>query len=182
MRIDLQPVEMTPEVMQVLEDRGLIIRLHPGKHAAAVGRNQSNSAVIYASEDRYGPHKLIVATINALEPFPNFGTHDDNEEFLLIGDPGTKPVYLIVGLEKKAELEKKIATGTLSAGDFVALHLRYNDPYVSFFTMLKDVPHGEVTVDGPGVPGSFYVTEPRDIVILSTDFGEYQVRVTPDGL
>jgi hypothetical protein len=177
MIIELEPKQMTPELMKDLEKRGLIIRLCPGNHSTDPGRNESKSAVIYASDAKYGPHKLIVATINALEPYPNFGTHDDNEEFILVGDPTAKPIHLIVALNKKGVLEEKIQNHTLSDDDFVALRIKYNDPEVSFFTMLKDVPHGEVTIDGPGKPGSFYVTEPRDLVILSTDFRDYQVTV-----
>ncbi len=177
MLIELQPTEMTAEVMDDLEKRGLIIRLYPGAHSANPGHNELASSVIYASDPQYGPHKLIVATINTLVPQPYFGTHDDNEEFILVGDPNTKPIYLIVARCKREALDEKILSHCLSADDFVALAVKYNDPEVSFFTMLKDVPHGEVTVDGPGVPGSFYVTEPRDIVIRSTNFGDYQVSM-----
>ena len=177
MILTLNPLEMTPAVMQSLEDKGLIIRLCPGHHSAVTRHNESGNAVIYASQPENGPHKLIVATINALDVAPYFGTHVDNEEFLLIGDATTKPFYLLVALCKRAELEEKIKTHTLSAQDFAALHVRFNDPEVSFFVMLKDVPHGEVTVDGPGTPASFYVTEPRDITTELVDLMDYQLRV-----
>jgi hypothetical protein len=177
MIIELEPKEMTEDLMKDLEKRGLIIRLSPGNHFACPGRNESKSKIIYSSDDKFGPHKLIVATINALEPYPYFGTHDDNEEFILVGDPTTKPIYLIVALIKRVGLEEKIHNHTLSNSDFITLRIKYNDPEVSFFTMLKDVPHGEVTIDGPGTPGSFYVTEPRDIVIKSTDFRDNKVSV-----
>jgi len=53
----------------------------------------------------------------------------------------------------------------------------YNDPYVSFFTMLADVPHGEASADAEGRPPSFYVTEPCDMGIAFTDFGNYELGV-----
>ena len=99
--IDLSPQTMTVDLMQDLEQRGLIIRLCPGKHSAHAGRNESKSEIIYIADPQFGPHKLIVATINTLEPYPYFGTHDDNEEFILVGDPATKPIYLIIALHKK---------------------------------------------------------------------------------
>jgi hypothetical protein len=174
--IHLTPTEMTPEAMQELEDRKLIIRLYPGHHVLHPKHNETLSASIYESEPRYGPHKLIVATINWYQ-LSGFGYHDDNEEFLLLGDPSTRPLYLVVARCKKDELEAKIQSSTLGADDFIALRVKYNDPLVSFFTMLKDVPHGEVTEDGSGRPPSFYVTEPRDMGIHLTDFGPYELRV-----
>jgi hypothetical protein len=177
MVIELEPREMTPELMMDLESRGLIIRLCPGNHSSDPGWNESKSNDIYISEAACGPHKLIVATINTLVADPYFGTHIGNEEFLMIGDPATKPLYLIVSLSKRGELIAKINSHSLSADDFVALHIKYNDPEVSFFTMLADVPHGEVTVESPGEPPSFYVTEGRDLIIDRIDFGDYQVNI-----
>ena len=177
MIIELFPTPMSPEVMADLEKRGLIIRICPGNHSLNPEKNESLSAPIYVSDPRNGPHKLIVVTINALEPHRYFGTHVDNEEFLLLGDPASKPVYFIVATCKRDGLEEKIKNRKLSANDFVALQLKLNDPQVSFFTMLADVAHGEVTIDGPGVPASFYVTEPNDLTIDQIDFGDYQLAV-----
>ena len=174
--IALTPVDMTPAVMQELEDLRLIIRLCPGRHVMSPGKNKSQDATIYASEPRFGPHKLIAVTINAFELL-NFGTHDDNEEFLLIGDPDAKPLYLIIATCKRNSLAAKIQSHTLSAEDFIALKVKYNDPEVSFFTMLKEVPHGEVTVDCAGQLPSLYVTEPRDLTSIKTDFGSYMIKV-----
>jgi hypothetical protein len=181
MKIELQPRPMTPEVMADLEARGLIIRLCPGAHDAEPGPNEAKARIIYSSEEQYGPHKLIVATINSLDPLKYFGDHADQEEFLFIGDPATRPLYLVVALHKRPQFEEKIRSRTLSTDDFVALRVRFNDPYASFFTMLKEVLHGEVTVDGPGKPASFYVTEPRDVTIRPIDMGEYTLEVLPEG-
>lgn len=174
--IVLSPVEMTPEIMGKLEDKAMIIRLYPGHHVLNPARNESQDATIYASEPRFGPHKLITVTINAFEP-RYFGSHEDNEEFLLIGNPATKPLYLIVATCKQAELDAKIQSRTLSKDDFIALRVKFNESEVSFFTMLKHVPHGEVTVDQKGQPPSFYVTEPRDLITNRTDFGPYLLKV-----
>ena len=180
MLIELKPAVMTVDMMKSLEDKGLIIRLCPGNHQAEIHPNESHAKTIYATDPVNGPHKLIVATINAHDPAPYFGTHVENEEFLLIGDPDTKPTYLIVALCRRKALEDKIQNHTLSAEDFVALRLKFNDPEVSFFTMFKDVPHGEVTVDQPGTCASFYVTEPRDILIDQVPLQDYELRVGPE--
>jgi hypothetical protein len=173
----LKPVEMTPQIMKQLEEKELIIRLCPGNHAASPGRNESSDMTIYASDPQNGPHKLIAATVNAFDIAPYFGTHVDNEEFLLIGDPNTKPLYLVIALHKRDVLLQKTRQGQLTADDFVALHVKFNDPLVSFFVMLKNVPHGEVTLDVPGALPSFYVTEPRDITTLTMNLAAYTLRV-----
>lgn len=171
--LQLPSTEMTPKVMQNLQDRGLIIRLTPGGHAPVVGENESSAVILYASDEQYGPHKLIGCGINATDSTKYFGYHHDREEFLLIGDPSCKPVHLVVALCLKEEFEKKAREKTLSPDDFIALRMKFNDPQVSFFTMNAYVPHGEVTVSGPGKIATFYVTEPRDVKIEPMELNNF---------
>ena len=175
-KILLKPVEMTPDLMADLEDRELIIRPSPGHHDIPAKPGETLDKVIYSSKNEYGPHMLIGVTVNNPN-FSEFGTHPDNEEFLLIGNPHTKPLYLAIALHRKEGLQKKIAEKKLSADDFVCLRIKYNDPEVSFFTMLADVPHGEATIEGEDELPSFYVTESKDLGQDITDFGEYQIVV-----
>ncbi len=174
--IRLEPVEMTPGVMQMLEDKCLIIRLRPNRHELAAAEGETLDESIYEADPALGGHKLIAVTVNRTT-FAAFGTHPDNEEFLLIGDPDTKPMFLVVALCPKDELDRKIRGGELSPEDFVCLRVKYNDPEVSFFTMLKNVPHGEAVADTPGRGASFYVTEPTDMGTDNTDFGDYELVV-----
>ena len=175
-KVELLPVAMTPERMQDLEDRQLIIRLYPGHHELPAPAGETRWKAIYESDLSYGPHKLITVTVNR-STFASFGTHPDNEEFLLIGDTNTKPLYLVISLHKKDELARRIAARRLTPEDFVCLRVTYNDPQVSFFTMLADVPHGEAVAEGAGRPASFYVTEPRDMGIELTVFGNYELCI-----
>ena len=177
-KVLMKPVEMTPAIMRKLEQKGCIIRLRPKAHELNPRAGETVSEDLYVSDKRFGPHKLITVTVNRAA-FAAFGTHPDNEEFLLIGDPRTKPMYLAVALCKKNELARKIKTRKLSARDFICLRVKYNDPEVSFFVMLKDVPHGEATVAERGKPGSFYVTEPACMGYERTDFGEFELAVAP---
>ena len=174
--IRLKPVDMTPDVMRMLEDKGLIIRLCPNHHELAAAEGETLDESIYESDPAFGGHKLIAVTVNRTT-FAAFGTHPDNEEFLLIGDPNTKPMYLVIALCLRDELDRKIGSGELSPEDFGCLRVRYNDPEVSFFTMGKDVPHGEAVAATPGRAASFYVTEPTDMGIDITDFGDYELTV-----
>jgi len=171
-RIDLQPVAMTPARMRGLEQRGLIIRLCPGHHALPARPGQTLGKNIYVSAAQRGPHKLITVTVNCAT-LRAFGSHPDNEEFLLLGDPDTKPLYLVVARLRKKALARKIGAGRLTAADFVCLRVTFNEAQVSFFTMLADVPHGEAVAEVQGRAPSFYVAEPRDIGFEPTDFRDY---------
>ena len=173
----LEPVPMTPKFMAHLEELGLIIRLRPGGHDLAAQPGETLGESIYQSADRYGPHKLIAVTVNRAE-FAAFGTHPDNEEFLLIGNPASQPMYLAVALCLRPEFEEKVKTGRLSAADLVMIECCYNDPEVSFFVMRADVPHGEAIVPVAGKPApSFYVTESRDLPLDVIDLRKYRLRV-----
>lgn len=174
--IAIEPVDMTPAVMQDLEDRGLIIRLRPGAHALQAPRGQTAVRSIYESDPRHGQHKLITVTVNR-SAFSAFGTHPGNEEVWLIGDPNTRPLFLVVCLHRREALDEKIKARALTAEDFVCLRVKYNDPQVSFFTMLSDTPHDEVAADGDGRSPSFYVTEPNAMGLDFTDFGDYQLKL-----
>jgi hypothetical protein len=172
----MKPVEMSPGVMQDLADRGLIVRMRPGAHELHVQPGETRAEPIYVPADGFGPHKLITVTVNR-EGFAGFGTHPDNEEFLLIGNPETKPMYLAVALCLREELEEKVRTGRLHAADLVLLRCRYNDPEVSFFVMLRDVPHGEAIVEAELPPATFYVTESRDLPLDLVEMRKYRLTV-----
>ena len=174
--IALKPVQMTPQVMEKLENLGLIIRLCPGRHELKTPDGRTENICLYASSPAYGGHKLIGVTVNR-SALSSFGSHPDNEEFILLGDPYAKTMYLVVALCTKEELNEKIRNDTLGNADFLALTVKYNDPEVSFFTMLKDIPHGECVRNCPGKPASFYVTEPEAMGIEKTDFGDYNLQI-----
>jgi len=177
--IKLKLVRMTPEIMQNLEEQGLVYRLCPGHDELEAKEGETLVRTIYSSEEAFGPHKLITVTVNRGE-LALFHTHSDNEELLLIGDPKAKPLYLVVALCSKHELESRIKDGILSDHDFIAIEAKYNDPKASFFTILKNVPHGEAASRKNGKPPSFYVTESRDIDIEITDLGDYHLDIEED--
>ena len=116
-------------------------------------------------------------TVNRAE-FAAFGTHPDNEEFLLIGNPDSQPMYLAVALCLRAEFEEKVRTGRLRTEDLVMIECRYNDPEVSFFVMRAGVPHGEAIAPAAGKPPpSFSVTESRDLPLDVIDLRKYRLPV-----
>jgi hypothetical protein len=175
--IVLKPVEMTPAIMEYLEKRNLIIRLGPSRHELPAEWGEARERPVYDSHEQYGPHRLLTVTVNRCS-FAEFATHPDNEEFLLVGDPNAKPLFLVIALMYRKELEEKILRGTLVPDDFVCLRIRWNDPEVSFFTMLAGVPHGETVTIRDGRPPSFYVAESRDLPNDVVDFGCYELVVS----
>lgn len=167
---------MTTDVMADLERRNLIFRLGARRHELPAQWGQTLDQSVYNSDDRYGPHKLLTVTVNRVG-FAEFATHPDNEDFLMLGDPDTKPLYLAIALMRRAELEARIAAGTVTPADFVCLEIAWNDPDVSFFTMRADVPHGEAITATEGHPPSFYVTEGRDLPNDEIAFGGFELVV-----
>ena len=164
MKIVLTPVEMTPDIMQMLESKKLIIRMTPNRY--------KDSCCIYKTEEKYGSHMLISCKSNITEPL-YFGTHPGPEEFILLGDNNAKPLYLVIATCTIDEFNQKVNAQTLSSADFLTLKVKFNDPEVSFFTMLPAAPHGEFIAKGEGEVSSFYVTESSDLGLCKTDMGLY---------
>ena len=175
--LNLHPVEMTEQVMIDLEKKGLIIRLCPGHDELNAPQGETLWKLIYEPKEGYGPHRLITVTVNR-EEFAGFGTHPDNEEFWLLGSEDTQPMYLVISLLTPEKLAAKIGAGALEKNDFIALHIKYNDPRVSFFVMRAGVPHGEAIVNRGKRPPSFYVTESLNLPLDLTPFGDYQIAIS----
>lgn len=177
LKIAVKPVKMTEEIMQMLEDKGLIIRLGPGRHSFPIEKHGCDTQKLYVSQPQYGSHMLISVVVDRIE-FSAFGTHEDNEEFLLLGGaPEEKGMYLLIALCKKEELDAKLAAGKATADDFVCLDCVFNNPQLSFFVMLKDVPHGEATPDNGKLPASFYVTEPSGMGLVPTNWHGHVLEI-----
>lgn len=163
--------EMTPALMEAMEREGLIIRLCPGRHNLPdTPRGETGWAALYEGKEGYGPHKIIVVTVNR-PGFPGFGTHPDQEEFWLVGREDAIPMYILVARMDRPAYEAKARSGKLSPEDFYLLRAKYNDPEVSFFVMRSGIPHGEGIFDGEGALPSFYVTESRDLPLDLCDIG-----------
>lgn len=174
--IRLKAVDMTPEIMQSLENKGMIKCLCPGSCEAVTPEGEVGITSIYASDIEFGSHKLISVTINR-NVFSAFGTHPDNEDVILIGNPETKTICFVFSFFMREDLNKKIQSGNLCSDDFIALTAKFNDPEVSFFTVLKGTPHGESTVSGVGKPPTFFVAKPSDLPLDITDFKGYVLNV-----
>ncbi len=167
----LRPVDMNRESMSMLEEKGLIHRIAPGKDIAGPVDGTNLGRSIYDSDERFGGHKLIVATIGATT-LRYFGCHDDNEDVWMLGLPGRRPMYFVVGTCLVGEFAEKVRAGALAESDFVCLRVRYNDPEASFFVMKKHVPHGEFIIPTDAPNPSFYVTESANLAVIPVSLGD----------
>ena len=176
--LKLVPVKMDEDVMDGLERRGSIVRLLPSKneHRIGVMPKTGRGEKIYASSAFSGGHMLAAVEIDN-EVFSSFATHQENEEFLLLGGIDERPMYLLICLLSQDGLREKLQNETLQAEDFVLLNVVFNDPRLSFFVMKAGVPHGECAY-GSGRPSTFYVTESEGLRLDKIDLYEkYEIKI-----
>ncbi|MCK9582551.1 MAG: hypothetical protein M0Q46_02860 [Endomicrobiales bacterium] len=159
--LKLKPVKVSKKLLAMLEKRGLIITPTPSKK---IMQNPSRGGVeiLYKTDTEYGTHKMIA--VGKTDTNIMLTTHPDNEDVILINNTGKKfkPLYLIIAIHKQSEFEKRARARTLSPKDVLAIELEYNSQNC-FFTVLKDVPHCEITKPGKGQYPVFFVTEPSDL-------------------
>ncbi len=175
--IIIKPQKMNAKIMDSLEQKGLIIRMMPSRdsHRLAIQSGEARGEYMYKSMATSGTHALMNVALDNTD-FINFGTHPDNEEFLLLGGIGEKSLLLLVSYLSREELERKIAAESLTSQDFICLDVVFNDPELSFFVMKKEVPHGECSM-GSGLPATFYVTEGSNLSLDKTDFKNYSLCI-----
>lgn len=175
MIIELKPKKISNRILCFLEKRSLIRTYKPTKKVLKVKKTE-NGAIdeIYRSSKKFGPHKLICVAKNEFNI--NLTSHPENEEVILINNTKDiyKPLYLIVGLHKKDVFEAKAKKGILTNKDIIAIELEYNIQ-TSIFTVLKDIPHCEVTVPGRKHCPIFFVIEPTNMKMDYVNIYDYKI-------
>ncbi len=178
--IRLKPIEATEKILTRLEKKGLIRTFKPTAKILRLGaRKKGGVDTIYSSSPRFGSHKLLCIRQDDFSKIA-LTYHDDNEEFLIINNTPLKfkPLYIVMGMYKRREFERKAGNNRLSEKDILVLKFRYNDPAVSIFTMMKDTPHCQITKPGRGRPPIFFVTEPSRLTggLIKTPNYKFIVR------
>lgn len=175
--LKIKSQKITEEILENLEKKGLIRTLKAPANVLHSKSRQGTVRTIYSSKAEYGSHKLICVKCNSSKI--NLNCHPDNEEFLLINNTNLKfnPLFIIIALEKGAGLQKKIKNFTLTTDDFIVLELKYNDPRISIFTMLKGTYHCEFTIPGKEISPVFFVTEPSRLQMIKEKLCNYQFIV-----
>lgn len=176
MNLRLKATKATEEIMQMLEDIGIITRLKPGAHDLNVQYKESRHKSLYESDSRFGPHKLITVTIND-DQINHLIYHNDNEDFMILDGHDKEALILTICLLDQRILTEKINNQSLSEKDFIALDIEANNPFISFFTMHKGYAHVETCGRVSDRPPSFYVTESRDLDENIVDFKPYKLSI-----
>ena len=163
MQITLKPVKSSIKVFKYLEKKGLISVLKPTDKALKTRTKTGTVDILYTSNKRFGSHRLMC--IGKRTKKVQLCYHFDNEDFIFI-NPGNidyQKLYLVFALDKIDVFNKKLSKNLLSSKDFVAVEIVYNDPKLSFFTMLKKTVHCEVVKDEDKQHPVFFVTESSNL-------------------
>jgi len=177
----LKPRVFTPGILSFLAQQGLVRPLVPTSNVLRCRRASGAAGTVYASAPRHGTHKLLSVRCTTGPIRLNY--HEDHEEFILIHPQARlfNPLFMIIGLHKYEIMRFRADTGTLSASDFMALRLVYNDPLLSIFTMLRDTPHFEIAACGRKQAPVFFVTEPSRLKLCSARIPGYRLALEGNG-
>ena len=163
MYIKLKPVKPSIKVFNYLEKKGLISVLKPTDKAIKTRTKTGTVDVLYTSNKRFGSHRLMC--IGKRTKKVQLCYHFDNEDFIFINPSNVdyQKLYLVFALDKIDVFGKKLSENLLSEKDFVAVEIVYNNPNLSFFTVLKKTVHCEIVEDENKQHPVFFVTESSNL-------------------
>ncbi|MDR1196284.1 MAG: hypothetical protein LBL00_07405 [Endomicrobium sp.] len=155
----LKPEKASLSLFLKLEKKKLIRLIRPLKKTIETRTKTGAVERFYTSRSKNGSHTFM--SVGKRTEDIKLSFHDDNEEFLLINPLNLKfkKLYLVISYLKKKDFFKKAENNALSAKDFAAIELEFNNPALSFFIMLKDTVHCETTDNSGGQHPVFFVTE-----------------------
>lgn len=163
MHITLKPVKSSIKVFNYLEKKGLISVLKPTNKAVKTRTKTGTVDILYTSNKNFGSHRLMC--IGKRTKKVQLSYHLDNEDLLFINPLNTdyQKLYLVFALDKIDAFSKKFAKNLLTEKDFMAIEIVYNNPSLSFFTVLKKTVHCEVVKDEDKQHPVFFVAESSDL-------------------
>ena len=159
--IILKPVKASLKLFEELESKKLIRLLRPTQKTVNTRTKTGAVSRIYVSSEKYGSHLLMCVGKRTTDIRLSY--HDDNEDFILLNPLNLKfkKLYLILSLLKKNKFLRKFYSKKLENKDLIAVELEFNNPLLSFFTMLKGSVHCEITDNSKGRQHPvFFVSEP----------------------
>ena len=159
MQITIKPIKSSVKVFNFLKKKGLISVLKPTNKAIKTRTKTGTVDILYTSNKRFGSHRLMC--IGKRTKKVQLCYHLDNEDFIFIkpGNIAYQKLYLVFALDKIDIFARKLSKNILSNKDFIAVEVVYNDPNLSFFTMLKKTVHCEVVKEEDKPHPVFFVAE-----------------------
>ena len=163
MQIKLKSVKASTKIFKYLEKKGLISVLKPTDKALKTRTKTGTVDILYTSNKRFGSHRLMC--IGKRTKKVQLCYHFDNEDFIFINPSNIdyQKLYLVFALDKIDVFNKKLSGNLLENKDFIAIEIVYNDPKLSFFTMLKKTVHCEVVKDEDKQHPIFFVAESANL-------------------
>lgn len=163
MQITLKPVKSCEKVFNYLEKKGFISRLKPTKKTINTRKRTGVVDILYTSNKNFGSHRLMC--IGKRNKKVQMCYHIDNEDLIFLNPSNIdyQKLYIIFALDKIDTFSKKLSKNILTSKDFLAVEIVYNDPNLSFFTMLKKTVHCEVVKDEDKQHPIFFVAESSNL-------------------
>jgi len=146
-QIILKPVDSCEKIFNLLEKKKLIKILKPTKKAIQTRTKTGTVDILYTSRKTFGSHRLMC--IGKRTTKVQLSYHKDNEDLLFLNPSNIdyKPLYLIFATDKFDVFLKKLKNNKLKNSDFITVKIMYNNIDFSFFTVLKNTVHCEVTTE-----------------------------------
>jgi len=173
----IQAQDFTPEIAQKLEDLNLISFIH---HPETSLRETLQDPFYKGENFRADKHGFHSVTITYTDIFPAYHPKGENE-IVMMWDPAEefRPLYFVFALHKKNEYLNRLESGKISAEDYVAIRVPYNDPEYSSFIVWNETVHCELTNSrNPDLTyPSFFVLEPDPLTVHSTEEEKAGIRL-----
>jgi hypothetical protein len=159
MQITLKPVKSSIKVFNYLEKKGFVARLKPTRKTIDTRTKTGAVDILYTSNKNFGAHRLMC--IGKRNKKVQMTYHLDNEDLIFLNpyNDDYQKLYIVFALDKIDFFNKKLSKNLLTNKDFIAVEIVFNDPNLSFFTILKKTVHCEVVKDENKQHPIFFVAE-----------------------
>ncbi|MCL1971399.1 MAG: hypothetical protein FWG57_00190 [Endomicrobia bacterium] len=176
----LEPQKVSLSLFTALEKLKLIKLIRPAKKTLETKTKTGTVSKFYVSSAKSGAHSLM--SVGKRTQDIKLSWHGDNEDFLLINPLNLKfkKLYLIISYLKKTAFLKKLTARKISKKDFAAIELEFNNPRLSFFIMLKNTVHCEITDNSKGQHPVFFVTEPSGLESNKIKMKNFDIRLSTE--
>ena len=142
--IILKPIKATKKVFDLLEKKKLIKTFKPTENTVTTKKRNGCVDILYTSRKSFGAHRFMC--IGKKNKKVQLCYHLDNEDLFFLNPQNTEyaKLYLVFALDKIDIFNKKLKKEVLKNKDFITVEVCFNDPNLSFFSVLKGTVHCEV--------------------------------------
>ncbi len=175
--IVITPRKLTPALAGELEEMRLVsfIRHHDEKERGALSKDYMKGPDFPATI--HGFHSVTISYTDI-----HLASHPRGQDEIVFNWDSvrrTRPLFYVFARQKRDSYLKRLSAGRVEASDYVAFQAPMNDPRFSAFVVWQGAVHCECTRparNGTPCP-SFYVLEPRRLVVKRTEEDSYGVRL-----